>query len=133
MFFLQLLLCLCHFFVDDLIEQFFQALVLSIELSPVLGDRRDHYTSRTDPWEMFSRILEERKRREIDPTLALLRACVAEAEASGDAHTQERIGQLLGFLETMTRWYEQVRLLPRSVLAKMFALGDRVQQLLKAA
>src|SRR6185369_14581401 len=39
----------------------------------VMGDRRDHYETLGDVWEMFSIITEERKKREIDPTLALLR------------------------------------------------------------
>ena len=104
-----------------------------IAVVPVPGDRRDHYTTETDVWEMFNRIVEERKRREIDPTLALLRQCVAEAEAAGDAHLQERLTALEGFLQTMTGWYEQVQRLPRSVLTKLFRLGDRVQNLLTKA
>src|SRR5688500_3272438 len=45
----------------------------------VLGDRRDHFESMKDVWEMFRAIIEQRKRRELDPTLALLRECAAEA------------------------------------------------------
>ena len=103
-----------------------------VEVAPVLGDRRDHYTSHTDVWEMFSRILEERKRREIDPTLALLRTCVAEAEQEGDAHVQTRLSEILSFMETMSGWYAQMQRLPRSVLLKLFKLGDKVQTLLTA-
>ena len=36
----------------------------------VFGDRRQHFESMKDLWEMFRVILEERKRREIDPTVA---------------------------------------------------------------
>ena len=104
-----------------------------VEVAPVLGDRRDHFTSHTDVWEMFSRILEERKRREIDPTLALLRACVAEAEQEGDAHVQTRLSEILAFMETMSGWYAQMQRLPRSVLLKLFKLGDKVQTLLTKA
>src|SRR5213594_1339593 len=46
----------------------------------VLGDRRDHFESLKDVWEMFRIILEERKRREIDPTLRVLRECVADMD-----------------------------------------------------
>ena len=61
----------------------------------VLGDRRDHFESIRDVWEMFRVIVEERKRREIDPTLLLLRECVAQAEkpgAAGNATTKQRLG-----------------------------------------
>ena len=101
-----------------------------VEVSPVLGDRRDHYTSHTDVWEMFSRILEERKRREIDPMLMLLRDCVAEAEREGDAHVKARLSEILAFMETMSAWYAQMQRLPRNVLQKLFKLGDKVQMLL---
>ena len=104
-----------------------------VEVAPVLGDRRDHFTSHTDVWEMFSRILEERKRREIDPTLVLLRACVAEAEQEGDTHVQTRLSEILSFMETMSAWYVQMQRLPRSVLLKLFKLGDKVQTLLTKA
>src|SRR5215510_5696967 len=49
-----------------------------VRVAHVLGDRRDHFESRKDVWEMFQTILAERKRREVDPTLALLRECVEE-------------------------------------------------------
>lgn len=104
-----------------------------VEVVHVLGDRRDHYTSHSDVWEMFSRILNERKRREIDPTLALLRACVAEAEQEGDTHVQGRLSEILSFIETMAAWYEQMQRLPRSVLQTLFQLGDKVQSLLTKA
>lgn len=61
-----------------------------VKVVHVMGDRRDHYESMKDVWELFRVVLDERKRREIDPTLALLRECVAESSQgkSEDAHTQ---------------------------------------------
>src|SRR4249920_3574931 len=51
-----------------------------VKIVHVMGDRRDHFESMKDVWEMFRQVLDERKRREIDPTLNMLRACIAEAE-----------------------------------------------------
>src|SRR5438270_8528562 len=51
-----------------------------VKVVHVLGDRRDHFESMKDVWEMFRIVLDERKRRETDPTLALLRECVAESK-----------------------------------------------------
>src|SRR5512140_2679881 len=59
----------------------------------VLGDRRQHFEPIKDVWEMFRIIIDQRKRREIDPTLEVLRLCIAETE-SGDAqdkYTRERL------------------------------------------
>src|SRR5947207_13772047 len=51
-----------------------------VKLVHVMGDKRDHFESMKDVWEMFRMVLDERKRREIDPTLAMLRECILEAE-----------------------------------------------------
>ncbi len=63
----------------------------------VLGDRRDHFESIKDVWEIFRIVSEERKRREIDPTLRVLAECVHEvkSDAQGDAYTRERLESML--------------------------------------
>ena len=72
----------------------------------VLGDRRDHFESMKDVWEMFRIIVDERKKREADPTLSMLREAVAEAKKPGaaDAYTRERLADMLQFFELMTSW-----------------------------
>lgn len=100
----------------------------------VMGDRRDHFESMTDVWEMFQLVLDERKRREIDPTVALLRECVAEAEkSSADRLTRERLGELLNFFETMSGWYDQIRSMPQGAIVKFVKMGRKVVKLLGAA
>ncbi|HTI97785.1 MAG TPA: MarR family transcriptional regulator, partial [Dongiaceae bacterium] len=75
-----------------------------VKLVHVLNDKRDHFQSMTDVWEMFRVVLDERKRREIDPTLALLRECVAETEKTpaADDYTRQRLLELQNFFETTT-------------------------------
>lgn len=93
----------------------------------VIGDRRDHFESLKDVWELFRVVLEERKRREFDPTLAMLRECVAETEKSkADAFTHQRLSELLGFFETTGAWFDQVRKLPTAALIKFLKLGDKL-------
>lgn len=97
----------------------------------VMGDRRDHYESIEDVWELFRIVLDERKRREIDPTLALLRECVAESEKTkGDDFTKNRISDLLSFFETTVGWYEKIRKLPTAAVIKFVKLGDKMLKLL---
>src|SRR5215475_10683286 len=76
----------------------------------VLGDRRDHFESMKDVWEMFRVILGERKRREIDPTLAVLRECVDSLEkgSAAQAYTRDRLDEMLEFISTMTTLYDEV-------------------------
>ena len=98
----------------------------------VLGDRRDHFESMKDVWEMFRVILDERKKRETDPTLQMLRECVADAKKPGqaDAHAKERLADMLNFFELMTTWYEQTRKMPTPAVLKFVKLGDKVARML---
>jgi len=103
-----------------------------VKVVHVLGDRRDHYESMTDVWEMFQIILDERKKREIDPTLAVLRELTAKAKKSGakEALTYERLKNMLGFFEAMTTWYTQIRRLPTGALVKFVKMGGKIRKLL---
>jgi DNA-binding transcriptional regulator GbsR (MarR family) len=101
----------------------------------VMGDRRDHFESMKDVWEMFQIILDERKKREIDPTMELLRECLAEAEKqkprkAEDEQFKSRLEDLLAFFETMTGWYGQIRRMPTASVIKFVKLGDRVRKML---
>jgi DNA-binding transcriptional regulator GbsR (MarR family) len=102
-----------------------------VRIVHVLGDRRDHFESMKDVWEMFRVILDERKKRETDPTLHLVRTCVADArKPGGDAYERERLADMLAFLEDMTRWYEQTRSMPIPAVKRFVKLGDKVAKLL---
>jgi DNA-binding transcriptional regulator GbsR (MarR family) len=103
-----------------------------VRLVHVMGDRRDHFESMKDVWEMFRVVLDERKRREIDPTLAMLRESLAELEKEKqkDAYTQERLKGLFDFFELTTAWYSQVRNWPTQALLKFVKLGDRILKMI---
>jgi len=90
------------------------------------GDRRDHFESMKDVYEMFRVIVAERKRREIDPTVATLKDCVAEAKKEGmGEYNQERLEDLLDFFTTTTEFYEQANRLPTSAAVKAVKMGDK--------
>ena len=99
----------------------------------VLGDRRDHFETFRDVWEMFRIVLEERKKREIDPTRKLLRECLDEstAKTKSDEFARDRIADMLEFFETTSTWYEHVRKLSGSAFARFMKLGGRVTKLLR--
>nr|WP_246605704.1 MarR family transcriptional regulator [Sphingobium xanthum] len=92
------------------------------------GDRRDHFTAETDLWEMLMRIVAERKRREIDPTVAMLGELAERlaADTSAPAHVRERITRMHEFISTLGNWYDQVRKLPKSTLVALMKLGGKV-------
>jgi len=102
-----------------------------IRVVHVMGDRKDHYEAIKDVWEMLHIILEERKSREIDPTLTVLRECVVEArdDPKVDDSTSDRIAEMQEFFEVMTTWYDQVRRMPKPTLVKFLKLGDKLMKL----
>ena len=99
-----------------------------VTLTHVLGDRRDHFESKKDLWEMLLTIVEERKRREIDPTLTMLRQCLLEAEEDKETppEIKERIDNMLSFIETLSDWYVQVSRLPKSTLVALMKMGGKI-------
>jgi DNA-binding transcriptional regulator GbsR (MarR family) len=102
-----------------------------VKMVHVMGDKRDHFESMKDVWEMFRMVLDERKRREIDPTLLMLRECIAETGGQKDSFTRERLQSLCDFFETTTAWYIQVRKWPAATLARFVKLGDKALKVLK--
>jgi DNA-binding transcriptional regulator GbsR (MarR family) len=103
-----------------------------VRVTHQMGDRRDHFAARADPWEMFLTIMEERKRREIEPTLAVLEECMRDLNGDRDTpkDVRARIEALLGFLRRLTGWYEQVAQLPKATLVALMKLGGKVAALL---
>jgi DNA-binding transcriptional regulator GbsR (MarR family) len=98
----------------------------------VLGDRRDHFESIKDVWEIFRIVSQERKRREIDPTLRVIGECVAELKANpqGDAYTRERLESMLEFLTAMTGLFEEILRMPAGALKGVVKLRGKVVTLL---
>lgn len=102
-----------------------------VRLVHLPGDRRDHFEARQDPWDMLMTIIEGRKRREIDPTLELLRECAEEADAdpATPPSVKTRLKEMHGFMEQVNGWYEQMRNVPRPTLIKLVSLGAKVTNL----
>ncbi len=106
-----------------------------VKVVHVMGDRRDHYESMKDVWQMFQIILDERKKRECDPTLAVLRDLTVKAKKSGakDAYAYARLTDMLDFFESATSLYGQMRKLPTGSFIKFVKMGDRVGKVLGLA
>lgn len=104
-----------------------------VRMTHVLGDRRDYFESLHDVWELFRVIIEQRKQRELNPTLSMLRTTAEEVleEEDTDPVTKERIQNMLKFVETTSDWYGQIREIPTPTLTKLMKLGQGITKLLK--
>ena len=96
-----------------------------VKMTHVLGDRRDYFESLHDVWDLFRVIIEQRKQRELNPTLSMLRTCAAEVaeEKDTDPVTKERISNMLQFVESTSNWYESIQGVPTKTLQKLMKLG----------
>ena len=103
-----------------------------VRLVHVLGDKRDHFESLKDVWDMFRVVMDERKKREFDPTMRVLHECIVEAgkDKATDEHTKERLRELHKFFETTSALYVQVRRWPTAAMFKLMKTGDKVLKVL---
>lgn len=104
-----------------------------VKVLHVLGDRRDHFTTMNDIWEIFRIILDERKRREIDPTLEVLQESVAEMQIQGEdqAYVEERVNDMLDFFETVSVVYEQYEKIPTDRLKDLFQMSNKLSSIVE--
>src|SRR5207247_3344426 len=103
-----------------------------VRIVHVMGDRRDHFESIKDVFAMFRLIARERKKREIEPTLRVLRDCFGESSKAKSAapYTRDRLTELLNFFELATTAYEQMEKLPTPAVLRLARLGDKAFKLL---
>jgi DNA-binding transcriptional regulator GbsR (MarR family) len=105
-----------------------------VKVLHLAGDRRDHFETVQDPWDLMRILVRERKAREFDPTVAFLRNCVESREfAREDAGTQKRLRETLTLMEALAGWTNQMLAMDNAFLKRLIRLGARVQAFLKAA
>jgi DNA-binding transcriptional regulator GbsR (MarR family) len=98
----------------------------------LVGDRRDHYETAKDPWELLRVIVRERKAREFDPTIGVLRECVADPDLGRqDAAVQKRVRETLALMEALSRWTDEMLNLETPMLTRLVKLGAKVQALMR--
>ncbi len=102
-----------------------------VKLEHLPGDRRDYFTAPGDVWTIFTTLAEERQRREVEPTLSMLRGALLEpTESADERHAQERMREMYELMELMTTWFAEVRKLSPQTLVKLMELGGKVNKLL---
>ena len=96
------------------------------------GDRRDYFSTPDDIWQIVRTLVEERKKREIDPTMTLLREVLMQEPASvEERHAQERMREMHDLFELLTGWYADVQRLDTERLVQLLTLGSKVQKILE--
>ncbi len=97
------------------------------------GDRREYFSTPEDVWAIFRTLIAEKRKREVDPTLSLLRESLLESPANeADAHAQQRMRAMHDLIELTSGWFDDVQRLDSKTLTQLMRMGARVQRLLEA-
>ncbi|TCT45087.1 GbsR/MarR family transcriptional regulator [Martelella mediterranea] len=103
-------------------------------LRHIPGDRRDFYTTPDDVWAILRTLAEERKKREVDPTLSLLReVTLREPQDENEAYAQGKMSEMQAMIEQLSNWYDDVKDLETERLVMLLGLGSKVTKLLDTA
>lgn len=99
-----------------------------VQLRHQPDDRRDYFTTPDDLWVIVRRLVEERKKREIDPTLTKLRELQLYEDGGTDSYAHHRLAELRELIELLTGWYDDMNTLETERLVQLLALGSRVKR-----
>lgn len=105
-----------------------------VRMEHLPGDRRDWFSAPEDVWAIFRTLAEERQRREVEPTLSMLRDALLERpDSAEERHAQARMQQMYTLMEQVTEWFAEVRRLSPATLTRLMTLGGKVVALLEMA
>jgi len=96
------------------------------------GERREFYTTEKDVWHLFRLIARERKKREVDPTIEVLRESVADLNQMPDSegkYEREQLKSLLDFFETGVQIYKDLESQNPNSIIKLLGKALRIKQL----
>ncbi|TFY96422.1 GbsR/MarR family transcriptional regulator [Ramlibacter rhizophilus] len=103
-----------------------------VRLKHLPGDRREYFEAPQDVWEIFRVLAEERRRREIEPTLSMLRnALMQEPASEADRHAQERMRQMHDLIDRLLKWLDDVQKLSPETALQLMGMGSTVTRVLE--
>lgn len=95
------------------------------------GDRREYFSAPEDVWAIFQTLAAERRKREIEPTLSVLRgALLDKPESADDRHAQARMREMHDLIELTTSWFDELQRMDRERLVELMQMGRKVGKLL---
>ncbi len=95
------------------------------------GERKEFYSAPGDMWDIAKTLIEQRRKREMDPTLTALRNLLLEKPANSDEHyAQERMREMHELIEMITLWTTEIQRLDAAQLNKLLKLGSSLGKVL---
>lgn len=103
-----------------------------VRITHILGDRRDYFETSVDVWELFRTVVRERKEREFDPTIRVLRELVSSPDFQKEpADAQDRIRSTMELMDKLATWADEMLRLSPGTLDKVLTLGASVQKFVR--
>lgn len=103
-----------------------------VRLQHLPNDRREYFSTPDDVWTIFRTLAEERRKREIDPTLSMLRNALIQTPTNEqERHAQERMKDMHDLVELVTQWFGDIQKLDPKTLVQLMKLGAKAQKLLE--
>jgi DNA-binding transcriptional regulator GbsR (MarR family) len=103
-----------------------------VRLRHMAGDRREYFEAPQDVWEIFRVLAEERRRREIEPTLSMLRIALLEEPGSDDErHAQQRMREMYELIDRLMTWFDDVQRLAPDTAKQLMSMGSTVTKVLE--
>ena len=103
-----------------------------VRLKHLPGDRREYFEAPADVWEIFRVLAEERRRREIEPTLSMLRMALLESPTGAEErHAQERMRQMHELIDRLMTWFDDVQKLAPETAMQLMGMGATVTKVLE--
>jgi DNA-binding transcriptional regulator GbsR (MarR family) len=103
-----------------------------VRLKHLPGDRREYFDAPSDVWEIFRVLAEERRRREVEPTLSMLRMALLETPTTeAEQHAQERMRQMHDLIDRLMTWFDDVQKLAPETAMQLMGMGTTVTKVLE--
>ncbi|WP_220719674.1 GbsR/MarR family transcriptional regulator [Agarivorans litoreus] len=103
-----------------------------VKLSHQAGQRREFFTAAGSIWDMARTVFEERSKREVDPTLSLLRSnLLEEPENEADQYTQQKMEEIHDLLELITQWSYALNTMNPDKLQSLMKMGSGISRILE--
>ena len=91
------------------------------------GDRKDYYGTHEDIWDIVRNLVEERRKREIEPTLTMLRSIIMDdAETEVEQHAQAKMQEMHDLIEMLTQWYQDMQQMETDRLVNLLKMGAKI-------
>lgn len=102
-----------------------------VKLQHIPGDRKEYYSAPAEIWDIAKTLMEQRRKREIDPTLSTLRDLLMTKPAGAEEkYAQQRMQEMHDLIEMLTKWTTEIQRLDAARLQKLLKLGNNLGKVL---